>query len=55
MTVGFIEDLQNATLQRHRKLDVWDQWLGVETRYWWDAVIRVWAGEKVVLKWPRQR
>lgn len=45
LIVGFLEDLQNISLNRGVPLESWLQWLGPETRSSWTVVERFWAGE----------
>ena len=45
LIVGFLEDLQNLSLNNDLALEAWLPWLGPETRASWAAVERFWAGE----------
>lgn len=43
--VGFLEDLQNVSLNSGMALDYWLTWLGPETQSSWAVLQRFWAGE----------
>ena len=44
LIVGFLEDLQNASLYAEVPLDFWKHWLGRETADAWSWLIEVWEG-----------
>lgn len=44
-TIGFLEALQNVALHRGVALDTIEPLLGHDSRRWWRALIRFWAGE----------
>jgi len=45
LIVGFIEDLQNISMNRGVPLRDWDRWLGPITREAWSQVEKLWSGE----------
>lgn len=45
LVVGFIESLQNVSLNSDVALDVWEQWLGQRTKDGWDVIIDLWDGK----------
>lgn len=47
--IGFLEDLQNATLQADLPLDAWNRWLGSNTLAMWLAVNAYWSGDDEAL------
>ena len=42
--VGFLEDLQNISLNRAVGLTAWTVWLGTNTREAWDTLEAAWSG-----------
>lgn len=44
LIVGFLEDLQNVSLNRGVPIDRWTQWLGPKTSTAWKAVQDLWSG-----------
>ena len=42
--VGFLEDLQNISLDGPLGLSAWTSWLGTSTREAWDTVEAAWSG-----------
>jgi len=45
LIVGFLEDLQNVSLNRGLPLDLWDRYLGPKTKIAWEAIKDVWSGK----------
>lgn len=45
ITVGFLEDLQNISLNRGVHLTAWTPWLGSNTTDAWKALEGAWSGE----------
>jgi hypothetical protein len=45
VTVGFLEDLQNGSLNSSIPLTTWEGWLGPRTREAWKTVGSLWSGE----------
>lgn len=45
ITVGFLEDLQNSSLNAAIPLEAWEPWLGPSTREAWRAVTELWRGK----------
>ena len=43
--VGFLEDLQNISLNKSIELAAWNRWLQPQTRMAWDMVVKFWNGE----------
>lgn len=44
LVVGFLEDLQNISLNRGIPLDTWTAWFGGHTAEAWEVVKRMWQG-----------
>lgn len=44
-TIGFLEAVQNVALHYRVPLVTFEPLLGVESRRWWCALVRFWAGE----------
>jgi hypothetical protein len=44
LIVGFIEDLQNISLNRGGQLNTWIRWLGPTTLVAWREVEQLWSG-----------
>jgi hypothetical protein len=44
LIVGFLEDLQNASLHANLSLDWWSDWFGPLTREAWSTVQALWSG-----------
>jgi hypothetical protein len=45
IVVGFLEDLQNISLNNGVTLDSWERWLGPTTTEAWGKVMDVWTGK----------
>ena len=45
MTAGFLEDLQNSSLNSSIPLEAWEPWLGPSARDAWRAVAGLWSGD----------
>jgi hypothetical protein len=46
IVTGFLQDLQNATLQALQPLDVWQSLLGPATREAWQLLIAFWGADR---------
>jgi hypothetical protein len=44
LVVGFLEDLQNISMNRGTSLEAWTAWLGPQTSVAWDSVTTMWDG-----------
>ena len=44
-TMGYLEDIQNASLRAGLDLDRWLPFLGAESLRWWRCLIASWSGE----------
>jgi hypothetical protein len=44
LVVGFLEALQNVSLNRGIELVAWDHWIGSVTHHYWFLLIRSWKG-----------
>lgn len=45
LTTGFLEDLQNSSLNASIPLEAWERWLSPLTHAAWRAVAGLWSGE----------